>query len=348
MEPSGSNMAYVTLAQTAEERKRAGGRSGGTAVASVTIDPTGAVSVNLDSTPAGQGHQTVAAQIVADILGLSPSKINVNTALDTGTGGWSLASGNYSNRFSSIVITSLTRSAEKIAMKLRKIAANILEVATEDIELVGGGARVVGIPDTGMPIERVAAAAHWDPVSIPTDLEPGLSDIAYYNPDVLASPDKEDRVASALTFGYIFDLAAVEIDPATGRVTVDCYASVHDVGRVLNPIIVEGQIRGGFAHGFGAAMFEELSYDDNGNFLSGSFADYLCPNASDLPHLEFAHYRTDTPTNPLGSKGMGDGSSMLTPVVMANAVADALGCEQIDLPLTLNKVWKLIQERKIK
>ena len=348
VEPSGSNMAYVTLAQTAEERKRAGGRSGGTAVASVTIDPTGAVSVNLDSTPAGQGHQTVAAQIVADILGLSPSKINVNTALDTGTGGWSLASGNYSNRFSSIVITSLTRSAEKIAMKLRKIAANILEVATEDIELVGGGARVVGIPDTGIPIERVAAAAHWDPVSIPTDLEPGLSDIAYYNPDVLASPDKEDRVASALTFGYIFNLAAVEIDPATGRVTVDCYASVHDVGRVLNPIIVEGQIRGGFAHGFGAAMFEELSYDDNGNFLSGSFAVYLCPNASDLPHLEFAHYRTDTPTNPLGSKGMGDGSSMLTPVVMANAVADALGCEQIDLPLTLNKVWKLVQERKIK
>ena len=103
------------------------------------------MSVNLDSTPAGQGHQTVAAQIVADILGLSPSKINVNTALDTGTGGWSLASGNYSNRFSSIVITSLTRSGEKIAMKLRKIAANILEVATEDIELVDGGARVVGI-----------------------------------------------------------------------------------------------------------------------------------------------------------------------------------------------------------
>ena len=147
------------------------------------------MSVNLDSTPAGQGHQTVAAQIVADILGLSPSKINVNTALDTGTGGWSLASGNYSNRFSSIVITSLTRSAEKIAMKLRKIAANILEVATEDIELVDGGARVVGIPDTAIPIERVAAAAHWDPVSMPKDLEPGLSDIAYYNPDVLASPD---------------------------------------------------------------------------------------------------------------------------------------------------------------
>ncbi|MEC7973142.1 MAG: xanthine dehydrogenase family protein molybdopterin-binding subunit [Pseudomonadota bacterium] len=346
VEPSGSNMAYVTLAQTAEERNRAGGRSGGTAVSNVTIDPTGAVSVNLDSTPAGQGHETVAAQVVADILGLSPNKIDVNTSLDTGMGGWSLASGNYSNRFSSIVITSLTRSAERIAVKLRKIAGNILEVAVDDVELADGGARIVGIPDSAIPIERVAAAAHWDPVSIPTELEPGLNDTAFFNPDVLASPDNKDRVASALTFGYIFDLAAVEIDIATGRVIVDCYASVHDVGRVLNPIIVEGQIRGGFAHGFGAAMFEALHYDDNGNFLSGSFADYLCPTATDLPQIKFSHYRTDTPTNPLGSKGMGDGSSMLTPVVMANAVADALGREKIDLPLTLNKVWELAKESK--
>ena len=153
VEPSGSNMAYVTLAQTAEERNRAGGRSGGTAVSNVTIDPTGAVSVNLDSTPAGQGHETVAAQVVADILGLSPNKIDVNTSLDTGMGGWSLASGNYSNRFSSIVITSLTRSAERIAVKLRKIAGNILEVAVDDVELADVGARIVVIHDSAIPIE---------------------------------------------------------------------------------------------------------------------------------------------------------------------------------------------------
>ncbi|MBH67747.1 MAG: carbon monoxide dehydrogenase [Rhodospirillaceae bacterium] len=348
VEPSGSNMAYVTLAQTPNERKRAGGRSGGTAVSNVVIDPTGTVTVNLDSTPAGQGHNTVAAQVVADILGLEPTEIRVNSGLDTELGNWSLASGNYSNRFASIVVSSITCSAERIADKLRKLAANMLEVAVEDIELDGGMARVVGIPDTGVPIGRVAATAHWDPASLPDDLEPGLNDIAYISPDVLGTPDSLDRVASAVTFGYLFDLAAIEIDPETGRIQVDCYASVHDVGRVLNPTIVEGQIRGGFAHGFGAAMFEELSYDSEGNFLSGTFADYLCPTAVDLPSIKFEHFRTDTPKNTLGSKGMGDGSSMLTPVVMANAVADALGCDDIELPLTMEKVWRLVNEGDLK
>ena len=120
-----------------------------------------------------------------------------------------------------------------------------------------------------------------------------------------------------------------------------------DVGRILNPIVVEGQIRGGFAHGFGAAMFEELAFDPDGNFLSGTFADYLCPTSGDLPTLVFDHFRTDTPQNSVGSKGMGDGSSMLTPVVMANAVADALDRDDIELPLTLNRVWQLANQRRI-
>ena len=127
IEPSGSNMAYVTLAQTPEERERAGGRSGGTAVANVNIDPSGGVTVQLDSTPAGQGHNTVAAQIVADALGMRPDQIRVNSALDTGAGGWSLASGNYANRFASIVVGAITESADRIATKLRTVAADLLE-----------------------------------------------------------------------------------------------------------------------------------------------------------------------------------------------------------------------------
>ncbi len=345
IEPSGSNMAYVTLAQTPEERERAGGRSGGTAVANVNIDPSGGVTVQLDSTPAGQGHNTVAAQIVADALGMRPDQIRVNSALDTGAGGWSLASGNYANRFASIVVGAITESADRIATKLRTVAADLLEVAVDDVELTDGRARIVGVPDSGMSIGRVAAATHWHPTGLPDGLAPGLYETAILNPDVLDAPDGTDRVASAVTFGYICDLAAVEIDPHTGRVHVERYASVHDVGRILNPIVVEGQIRGGFAHGFGAAMFEELSYDPDGNFLSGTFADYLCPTSGDLPPLTFDHYRTDTPQNPLGSKGMGDGSSMLTPVVMANAVADALQRDDIVLPLTLNRVWRLANEQ---
>jgi 2-furoyl-CoA dehydrogenase large subunit len=344
VEPSGSNMAYVTLAQTPEERAKAGGRSGGAAIATVALDPSGAVTVQLDSTPAGQGHGTVAAQIVADGLGLRPEEIQVITALDTQNGDWSLASGNYSNRFSAIVVDAIAESTERIATKLKTVAGGMLEVAPEDIELRDGRARIVGVPDEGLSIARVAAATHWHPAGLPEGLEPGLREAAMVSPDILDAPDAADRVASAVTFGYLCDLAAVEIDPRTGRIHIDTYVSVHDIGRVLHPTIVEGQIRGGFAHGFGAAMLEDLSYDADGNFLSASFADYSCPTAADLPPVTIGHSETPSPANRFGSKGMGDGSSMLTPAVLANAVADALGRDDIELPLTLDRVWRLAKD----
>ncbi len=345
VEPSGSNMAYVTLAQTPEERARAGGRSGGVACAAVVMEPSGAVTVHLDSTPAGQGHATVAAQIVADALGLQPQQIQVDTALDTGRGGWSLASGNYANRFASIVVGAIGESAGRIAAKLKKVAGELMEVAAEDVELAEGQARIVGVAGKSIPLTRVAAATHWHPAGLPDDMAPGLYEMTLLNPDILDAPDGSDRVASAVTFGFLCDLAAVEVDPTTGRVRIERYASVHDVGRVLNPIMVDGQVLGGFAHGFGAAMFENLAYDTEGNFLSGSFADYLCPTAADLPPVTVGHYETHSPRNPYGSKGMGDGSSMLTPVVIANAVADALDLEDIALPLTLDTVWRLANQK---
>lgn len=344
VEPSGSNMAYVTLAQTPEERAKAGGRSGGTAAASVSIDPSGGVTVQLDSTPAGQGHATVAGQVVADRLGLKPEDINVVTALDTHTGGWSLASGNYSNRFASIVVGALAESAERIAAKLKRIAAELLEVAVEDLELVDGRVQIAGVPEKYLPFARVAAAAHWHPAGLPPGESPGMQESVSLSPDVLGAPDDEDRVGSAVTFGFLCDLVAVEVEADTGRLAVVRYASVHDVGTVLNPAIVEGQVRGGFAHGFGAAVMEDLAYDAEGNFLSGTFADYTCPTAADLPALSIGHYAMPSPQNPLGSKGMGDGSSMLAPSALANAVADALGRDDIEVPLTLGRLWRLANE----
>ncbi|MEX2455112.1 MAG: xanthine dehydrogenase family protein molybdopterin-binding subunit, partial [Rhodospirillaceae bacterium] len=150
IEPSGSNMAYVTLAQTPEERAKAGGRSGGLGTATVSVDPSGSVTVKTVSTPAGQGHQTVAAQVVADALGMRPDQIDVVTEVDTLTSAWSLASGNYANRFSSVVIGAVSQSAEKVATKIRLIAAEALEVAPEDIELVGSEARIVGVPEKAL------------------------------------------------------------------------------------------------------------------------------------------------------------------------------------------------------
>lgn len=344
VEPSGSNMAYVTLAQTPEERAKAGGRSGGLGTATVSVDPSGSVTVRTVSTPAGQGHQTVAAQVVADALGLRPDQIDVVTEVDTLTSAWSLASGNYANRFSSVVVGTIAETAEKVAKKIKMIAAENLEVAPEDIELVGGEARIVGVPEKALPIKRVAAQTHWHPAGLPQDMSPGLTETTVMNPPMLGAPDAEDRVASAVTFGYVFDLAAVEIDKATGKVEVKKYVSVHDVGNVLNEIVVEGQIYGGFAHGVAGALLEEIVYDAGGNPQTGTFADYLCITAPEVPELTIGHFNTPSPHNTLGAKGMGDGSSMLAPTAIANAVADALGTFDFALPMTLNKTWAAANE----
>ena len=342
VEPSGSNMAYVTLAQTPEERARAGGRSGGLGTCTIAIDPSGSVTAKTVSTPAGQGHATVAAQVVADWLGLTPDDIDVVTEVDTLTSAWSLASGNYANRFSSVVIDAIGEAARLVAEKIRTIAADDLEVAAEDIELVDGTARVVGVPEKALSFRRVAAKTHWHPAGLPKGMAPGIFETAIVSPPELGPPDEQDRVASAVTFGFICDLAAIEIDPATGRIEVRKYVSVHDVGKVLNPLIVEGQIIGGFAHGIAGALLEEMVYDAEGNPLSGSFADYLCITAPEMPKLTVGHVDTPSPHTALGAKGMGDGCSMLAPTAIANAVADALGREDVEPPFTLNKVWDLV------
>ncbi len=332
VEPAGSNMAYVNLAQTVAERAAAGDKSGALATATVAMDHTGAVTVRTVSTPAGQGHATVAAQVVADALGLAPDDIDVITAIDTLTSNWSLASGNYGDRFASIVVTAIARCAERVADKLRLIAADELEVAPEDIELTGGVARVVGVPEKNIRIRRLAAKTHWNPAGLPQGVSPGIHESLALSPESLTSPDAADRVASAVTFAFVCDLAAVEIDRGTGALTIHKYVSVHDVGRVLNPLVVEGQIRGGFVHGLGGALFEEMVYDADGNMLTGTFADYLCPTALDVPSLIIGHVDHPSGANVLGSKGMGDGSSMLAPAVLANAAADALGVDDIALP----------------
>ena len=222
--------------------------------------------------------------------------------------------------------------------------AETLDCVPGDVELADGHARIVGVPEKAIAIKRVAASAHWHPAGLPENMEPGIHETAIVTPPSLAAPDAEDRVASALTYGSVFDLAAVEIERDSGRVRIETYVSVHDVGTMLNPLIVEGQIRGGFAHGLGAALMEELAYDGDGNFLSGSFADYLCPTANDMPPIEIGHITTPSPVTELGAKGMGDGSSMLAPAAIANAVADALGRDDIALPLRLDRVWRLARK----
>ena len=173
--------------------------------------------------------------------------------------------------------------------------------------------------------------------SRPEGMEAGLAAVAFYSAPNLEPPDNEDRVASSAAHGFIVDVAVVEVDRDTGRVHVLDYVSVHDAGRLLNPLIVDGQIRGGFAHGVGAALFERLVYDEEETLLTGTFMDYLVPTAADVPSMTIAHRESSEP-----ARGLGEGNTMSAPAAIANAVADALGVDDVELPLTPPRVWELL------
>jgi 2-furoyl-CoA dehydrogenase large subunit len=265
----------------------------------------------------------VCAQIVADTLGATPEDVSVLTDVDTSTSAWTVASGNYSSRFSGVGAGAVLRAAEAVADKCRRIAAHLLECDPADVELADGMARVAGSPD-GVSLRRIAGVAHWDPASLPPGLEPGLQATSFFSAPNLDPPDADDRVNSSAVHGFIADVAVVEVERRTGRVEVLEYVTVHDAGRLLNPLIVAGQVQGGFAHGVGAALFERVVYDEDGNLLTGSLMDYVCPTAPDLPSLTPAHRETPSPFTPLGAKGLGEGNTMAAPAAIANAVADAL------------------------
>jgi 2-furoyl-CoA dehydrogenase large subunit len=320
VEPSGSNMGYITLALTPEERAAGLPKSGNTEGCTITISPLGGITVRLSTTPQGQGHRTVAAQIVADRLGCGLEDVDVLSELDTSVNAWSVASGNYSSRFSSVGAGAVAAAADRLAEKIAAIRAH----AGEELSL-----------------RRVAGLCHWNPESLPPGLEPGLAVTAFFAAPYLEPPDAGDRVSSSAAHGFLADVCVVEVERETGQVRVLDYVTVHDAGRLLNPLIVDGQIKGGFAHGVAAALFEHIVYDEQGTLLTGTFMDYLVPSAPDLPAVRIAHRETPASFG-LGAKGLGEGNTMSAPAAIANAVADALGVEHVELPLTPARVWELL------
>jgi 2-furoyl-CoA dehydrogenase large subunit len=342
VEPSISNMGYITTLLTPQQRERAGAKNGALATATVSFDPSGGVTVNVSSVPQGQGHRTVLAQVVADELGIDPGEVVAATDHDTLKDPWSIASGNYSSRFAGAVAGAAMLAAQRIAERLKIIAAPDLNVAVSDVELVDGAARSASNPDNAIPLVRVAAKAHWSPLSIPEDAGAGLRETAFWAGPELREPDAEDRVNSSGAHGFIFDYCGVEVDPLDGSVRIDKYVTAHDAGRLLNPALADGQIRGGFAHGLGAALLEELSYAPDGGFQAGTFADYCAPYATDMPELVILHDQSPSPFTPTGAKGLGEGNCMSTPVCIANAVADAIGQPVETLPLTRPRILELL------
>jgi 2-furoyl-CoA dehydrogenase large subunit len=207
-----------------------------------------------------------------------------------------------------------------------------------DITFADGRVAARGNPDNALPFARLAATAHWAPGTLPAELPQTIRETVFWTPPELAAPNEADEVNSSLCHGFIFDFCGVEIDPLSGAVRVDRYVTMHDCGTILHPDMVAGQISGGFAQALGAALYEEFAYGEDGSFLSGSFADYLVPTAMEVPEPVVLHRESPSPFTPLGAKGVGEGNSMSTPVCIANAIADALSLDAIDLPATPAKL----------
>jgi carbon-monoxide dehydrogenase large subunit len=294
----------------------------------IRVHPTGSVTVFTGTHSHGQGHETTFAQLVADRLGVPVEQVDV---VHGDTARTAFGMGTYGSRSLAVGGSALALASDKIVAKGRKIAAHLLEASEADVEFVDGAFRVAGT-DRKKTLAEVALAAYV-PHKYPAGLEPGLEETAFYDPKNFTYPGG-------------CHVCEVEIDPETGVTQVVAITAVDDVGRVINPMIVEGQVHGGLAQGIGQALIEEARYDESGQLLSGSFLSYAMPRASDLPRFEVATKNTDCTHNPLGAKGVGEVGAIGSPPAVINAVVDALahlGVRHVDMPATPERVWRLVR-----
>jgi len=297
--------------------------------ATVKLDLAGRVIVATGAINSGQGHETSFAQIAADALGVPLDWVTV-TGGDTA--GVPFGVGTFASRSAVTAGNSIADACREVRTKLARAAAVLLEAGPDDIEIEDGRVFVRGSPGSAVDIARVVQA------SIPTFAKPGV-----------ASPDFEASAyhhVPTVTYASAVHVAQVEVDAATGRVTLLRYVVAHDCGRVINPIIVEGQVHGGVAQGVGGALFEEMVYDETGQLLTGSLMDYAVPKADDLPLIETVHLEFPSPRNPLGVKGLGEGGAISPPAAIANAVEDALapfGVRITETPVTAARIVALLQ-----
>ena len=351
VDPSVTNIAYVTLALTPEQRAKGHPKSGSGESVIVKLDPLGKAHVIACTNPQGQGHETVISQIVADELGIDPDDVTVSDVVDTHDRVYTITTGSYSSRFASVGVNAVVAATRKVKEKMKKIAAHLLEANPDDIEAREGKFYVKGSPDKSIKVRHIAGTAHWNQSALPPDMDVGLYASSLLSMPTSQPPDQLDRVDSSNTYGFIAEAIVVEVDPETGQVEFLKWASVHDAGTVLNPMLLEGQVMGSIAHALGGTLYEEWAYDENGQCLTASFQDYLVPTAMEVPRVDIGHVETPSPLTALGSKGAGESSTMSVPVAIANAIADALaplGVTINELPLSPSKIWHLIQDAKEK
>src|SRR5215469_10978211 len=275
----------------------------------VRIDPSGKIYVASGACPQGQGMETIFAQIVADTWKVDPDNVIIALA---DTAAIAIGFGTIASRSTVTLSAAIHHASTPLREKVFAIAANLLECAPGDLELRDGGVGLVGVPGVSVPLAKIAAAARpgWDH-GRPQGIDAGLESTYYFVPETV-------------TWAYATHAAIVEVDVELGHVTIERYAIAHDCGVVVNPMLVEGQIVGGAVQGLGGALLEEFAYDADGQLRTVTLADYLLPTAADVPTMHLVHQHSPSPLNPLGVKGVGEGGAIAPPVVIANAVSDAL------------------------
>lgn len=348
VDPSGTNIGYVGLATPPEQRRPGRDKSGSTELVRVSIDPFGAVTALLGTVPQGQGHATVARQVVADRLGLDVAAVDALVEMDTASTPWTVTTGSYSSRFAPLLTSALVEAADKLAGTLTEAASVLLGVPASELEFAHGQIRSQSEPQQAVAFRHAAGLVHWDPGALPAGVEPSLYAEAAVSPPQATHPTSDDTINSSLCYGFVAEIVTVEIDPEILQPQITHAVSVHDSGTVLNPTLVTGQVHGAIAHGLGGALYEELSYGDDGQPQAATFMDYLCPTAAEMPERwDIDHLQTPSPVTRLGAKGAGEGSSMSFPVAVANAVADALsplGVQIQRLPLHGGVLHELINQ----
>ncbi|MDA2934623.1 xanthine dehydrogenase family protein molybdopterin-binding subunit, partial [Acidobacteria bacterium AH-259-D05] len=342
IEPGTSNLGYYYTSRGTPEY------TGNAEGAMVTIDFDGNVNVLLGSVDSGQGHATTTAQVAADMLGISPDRVSVNTQMDSLVAPFLGHSGVYSNKFNDVDLGAVIMATKKVRDKMFRIAAHILKVKEAELELKDGGIRASQHPDTGVSFREIAAVAYKRILLLPEGMEPGLKEIAYYKSPYAKLPSRKDFNVQ-LTHSNSVHAVVVEVDVETGMVKFHRYIIVHDCGNQINPGVVEGMAIGSTVHGVGASLYEEFLYGEDGQLLSNTFIDYLKPTAVGLPRFEITHMASPCPYTLLGSKAVGEGGSITSLAAIANAVEDALSPFQVKvmaLPITPEKVLRAVRETK--
>jgi len=295
------------------------------------MDPSGYLELRIGASPHGQGLRTTLAQLVADELGVAPDRIKVVSGdTDRTPYGW----GTFASRSLVIAGGASVLAARKVHAKLKTIASRLLEAASDDIVLENGAARVAGT-DRAVPIETLARAAYHQSHLFKGELDAGLSESATYDP--------------AGTFSNACHAAIVEVDADTGQVAIERFVIAEDAGRLVNPMIADGQVMGGVAQGIGNALLEEIVYDDTGNMLTATLADFLTPTCREIPPIELLHLETLSDATITKSKGLGEGGAIGAPAAVLNAINDALtpfGVSINEIPATPQRIRAALRQAR--